>query len=129
MKRLLILLFLFIFSSISQNVLGQDENCVNNLKIAQNNFDDGDFDDAITLITNTLKDCDLDKQDKINAYEILILCYLTIDNLKAADDAVSKILDLDPIYKPNKLKNDSRLIKIFGQFKTMPTFSLGIEGG
>ncbi len=129
MKRFLLIILSIMFLFICENAGAQNENCINNLKVAQNNFDDGDFDEAITLLNSTLKDCDLDKQDKINAYEILILCYLTIDNLKAADDAVSAILNLNPIYSPNKLKNDNRLIKIFGQFSTKPTFSLGIEGG
>ncbi|MEO6167791.1 MAG: outer membrane beta-barrel protein [Chitinophagales bacterium] len=109
--------------------MAQTDTCIANLKNAGTYYDDGNYDPAITLLTATLKGCPLSKSDQLQAGKLLILCYLSIDNLEAADNAAAEIMKVDPNFKPDKFKDDPRLSSLFINFSPVSTWSVGISGG
>jgi len=110
-------------------VHAQTDTCITHLKDASNNYDEGNYDDAIGLLKSTLDICSLDKPDKIQAYKLLIMCYIAVDNLEAADKAAGQIMKINPDYTPDKFKDDPKLIALFRKFRPVPVFSIGISGG
>ena len=114
---------------ISSITIAQTDTCVSNLKNAGTDYDQGNYDQAISTLNFTLKGCDLTKQDQIAANKLLILCYLSIDNLEAANSTADAILKIDPTYTPDKFKDDPRLSSLFEKYKPEPTLVVGISGG
>ena len=107
----------------------QTDNCLTQLKDAGTGYDQGNYDDAIKLLISTIDECSLDKPDQIQAYKLLIMCYISVDNLEAADKAAGQIMKINPNYTPDKFKDDPKLIALFKKFGPVPTFSIGICGG
>ncbi|HUM46917.1 MAG TPA: porin family protein [Chitinophagales bacterium] len=109
--------------------IAQTDSCITNLKNANTGYDNGDYDNAILIIHTTLKNCPLSKQDQLQARKLLILCYLSIDNLEAADNTAAEIMKIDPHFKPDKFKDDPRLSSLFEKFRPEPTWAAGASGG
>lgn len=126
MKPYILFAFLNLLSSL---LSAQTDTCIRNLKNAAADYEQSYYDQAITVLKNTLKECDLSKQDQIQANKLLILCYIAIDNLEEANHAAVTIMKIDPQYMPDKFKDDPRLSSLFDKFKPEPTFSAGISGG
>lgn len=118
-----------LFCMCSNISSAQTDTCILHLKDAGNKYEQGNFDDAITLLKSTIEHCQLAKDDEIQASKILILCYQNIDNLEAADRTAKAVLKLDPNYRPDKFKDDASLIKLFDKYQPQPTFSIGLSGG
>lgn len=78
----------------------QDE-CAAKLKDAGTKFDNGDFDGSIALINECLSKGDLPQKEKSRAYELLAMNYTSKSYLEQADNAIKKLLELVPNYKPN----------------------------
>jgi hypothetical protein len=125
MKKLLCIL---IFASCTLSLHAQDS-CITNLKNAAKAQDEGDFDISIGILLPTIKNCPLDKDDRIQAYKLLMLCYLNIDKLEDADAVAAAIMRIDPNFSPDKFKDDQRLFPIFDKYKPRPVFGIGISGG
>jgi hypothetical protein len=129
MKRLL---YLFLYVAICINATkghAQTDSCITHLKDAGNNYDQGNYDDAIVLLKRTIDNCSLDKTDRIQAYKLLIMSYISVDNLEAVDKAAGEIMKISPDYAPDKFKDDPKLIALFKKFKPVPTFAIGLSGG
>jgi len=129
MKKCIYILFSAVMCFSADIGYGQMDTCITNLKDASNNYDQGNFDDAIAVLKNTIAHCPLDKGDQIQAYSLLILCYVSVDNLEAADAAAEKVMKINPNYTPDKFKDDSKLINVFKKFSPEPMFSIGVAGG
>lgn len=128
MRTKVYLLALLLFLGF-QRAKAQTDSCIVNLKNASTSYDGGEYDAAIRLLKSSLDKCNLDKQEKIEAYKLLILSYLKVDNLEEADKAAGQIMKIDPYYKPDKFKDDPRLSGLFEKYKPAPVFRMGISGG
>jgi len=107
----------------------QTDSCITNLKTANSNYEMRDFDGAIKLLQSSLSKCNLDRADRIQAHKILALSYLAIDNLEAADREAEAIVKLNPNYVPDKFRDEPRYSALFGKFKPVPVFRLGMNAG
>lgn len=120
-----ILGFLFIpFLSLSQT-----DPCLTYLKDANLKSEQGWYDQAIELAQKSLMDCDLDKNDKISAYRLLIQNYIEIDNLEEAAKAASEIMKLNPNYEADKLVDSPEIISLFERYKPTAVLSGTLYGG
>jgi hypothetical protein len=128
MKKNLALLALFSLFFYA-GLFAQTDTCVLSMKNANTDFEQGSYDDAIKLLNSTLGHCPLSTDDKIQANKLLIMSYLAIDNLEAADKAAATIMKLNPNYKPDKFKDDPKLSALFDKYKPEPVFDIGIFGG
>ena len=114
---LIILSFFFTNKSYSQTL------CSQNLSAAQNSFDNG----HLYSIPSDLKDC-LDngftKQEKIQAYKLLTITYLFIDDPISAENSYLSLLHLDPEHQLDPSIDPIELIYLSRKFKTTPIFEL-----
>lgn len=112
-----------------QRVTAQTDSCITSLKNANSRFENNDYDNVIKLLLWSTSNCNLNKNDKIQAYKLLALSYLRIDNLEEADRSARAIIKINPNYSPDKFKDDPKFSELFEKFKTEPTLIAGIEGG
>ena len=130
MKKKTSLIIIALIAGVSvTNLNAQTDSCIVNLKTANLNFEQRDFDGTIKLLQKTLNECSFDKEDKIQSHKLLALSYLAIDNLEAADKEAEAIIKIDPNYTPDKFKDDSKLIALFEKYKPIPVFRVGISAG
>jgi hypothetical protein len=99
------------------------------MKKANSDYEQRNYDDAISLLVPAIAHCPLTEEEKIQANKLLILCYLSVDNLEAANNVAAAIMKENPNYKPDKLKDDPRLFALFEKYKPTPVFSVGVFGG
>lgn len=114
---------------LSLAAAAQTDSCLIRLKEAGTHYDQGNFDQTISILNLTLQACDLAKQDQVDANKLLLLAYLSIDNLEAADHTAAAIMRADPQYHPDKFRDDPRLSALFEKYKPEPNTMAGISGG
>ena len=97
---------------------------------ARASYDQGEFDRAIDMLNKDIIHWRITRQEKIAAYKILILCYLSIDNLELADNSAQKIFNyLDPIFEPDRYSDELRLIDFFKKYVPIPKLAVGVTLG
>ena len=126
MKQLILTLIISVNASIA---VAQMDTCITNLKNAGTDYDQGDYDNAIVLLNNTMKGCPLSREDQLQASKLLILCFLAIDDLEAADNTAAAIMKIDPNFAPDKFKDDPKLSSLFKKYVPEPTLAVAVGGG
>jgi outer membrane protein W len=115
--RLSIVMMLLTLNNIG---FGQQNPCASLLKDANDQYEDGWFDESVKLTNQALDQCELSKRDKVQAYKLLIINYLEIDKLEEANDAAAILMRLEPNYEPDKLRDPAELIMLFEKYRPMP---------
>lgn len=113
----------------STSAYSQTDSCVIKLKAGNASYERNEFDRAIVQLNEVLDKCRLDNQEKIGVYKILILSFISIDNLEEANRLASQIMKIDPNFKPDKTRDDPRLSGIFLKFKPTPISRIGFYTG
>ncbi|MBR9997606.1 MAG: PorT family protein [Cyclobacteriaceae bacterium] len=109
------------------HVNGQDA-CSQNLESAQMHFDQGRFYHVESLLSDCLKN-GFNRQERINALELLALTKLYLDQMDQADSVYLDLLRLDPERKINEQIDPPDLIFLHNHFRTRPVFYWSIIGG
>ncbi len=81
------------------------------LERADRAHDDGRYDEAITFLENCLPN-GIPTSQQQRAYELLALSFLTLDDEPRANEAVEKILKLNPQYEPERDRFPLRYIAL-----------------
>ncbi len=107
----------------------QADPCLSYLKDAKQKTDEGRYDDAIALAHKTIDNCELSKNDHIEALKFLVLNYLSIDDLEAAEDCAAQVMKLSPNHEPDRLRDPAEVISVFRKYRPAPVFAAYIHGG
>ncbi|MFY0672882.1 MAG: outer membrane beta-barrel protein [Bacteroidia bacterium] len=124
-----ILLLVLTTAGIYANVHAQSDPCIVKMKDAAQQYEEGWYDESIGTIKQVLRTCELEKGDKLNAYKILIINYLAIDNLEGANSGAASIMKLSPNYEPDKLRDPFEYVKLFDNYRPTPILNLRVSGG
>ncbi len=100
-----------------------------NIKKANADFEQRNYDDAISLLVPAIGHCPLTAEEKIQASKLLISSYLAIDNLEAANKVAGDVMAQNPNYKPDATKDDPKLYSLFSKYRPSPVLSVGIFWG
>jgi tetratricopeptide (TPR) repeat protein len=102
---------------------GESAKCARELRLADQHYRRGAFDQAISLLTQCLNKPGLAEQEKLRAYRLLGLAYIAKDYLNEARSAIRKLLDLVPDYQPDPVQDPppfTRLVQEVKQAKEKP---------
>ena len=116
--------FLLILSS---PVLGQGNSCAFTLKEAQRLYQQGLIEKIPSLLSPCLQS-GFSRQERQDAYKLILLCYLFDDNQKAADSAMLQFLKKYPEYEINPT-DPKEFAYLFDTYKSLPILSIGVIGG
>lgn len=81
------------------NAFSQNQ-CQENLKKAQNLYERGYFQTAVSLVDSCLRANAFDKEQEIEALSVMARAYLADDYPDKAEAAVKRLLQLQPDYQP-----------------------------
>ncbi|MCI0552460.1 MAG: hypothetical protein L0287_16040 [Anaerolineae bacterium] len=114
---ILSLLFAPIMSqSKASPVLAQDR-CEAELKLAEEKYYAGLFDEASNILQQCLDKNDLTPSVKIRALKLLTFAFLAIDYLDQARDALKKLLVIVPTYEPDTTQDPPRFVSLVREMK------------
>ena len=112
---------------LSISAYGQDI-CSQNLDEASKQFDQGRFHAVEPLISECLRS-GFNREEQLNALELLALTKLYLDELDQADSVYLELLRLDPERKVNEVIDPPDLIFLHNHFKTNPVFYWSVIAG
>ncbi|MDX1627149.1 MAG: porin family protein [Fulvivirga sp.] len=124
MRILFILIFLLTTGLIG--VYGQ--NCSQILRQARTVYDEG----RIQALPDMLQGCidnGFTDEERTEAYRLLILAYLYLDEAEQADATMLALLEDNPQFQINEQADPAELINLYNTFRTKPIFSYGFKGG
>lgn len=124
MAKVLLVAF-FIFPLL---LFAQDDNCVQTLQSAQEEFIAGRFYGIPALLKPCL-DRGFTKEQRKDAYLLLTRAYLYADDPIGAENAYLKLLELDPEYRAVSPRDAIDVVYLSQKFTTRPIFTLHTKAG
>jgi Outer membrane protein beta-barrel domain len=124
MKILLPLIFLlFSFSAFSQT--GGGATSAQTLRLARATYEQGRLHEIPTQLNDQVIATMPTKQDKVEAYKILCLSYIYLEEPEKADEAMLNILRTDPYFEINEAVDPAEFVALYRTFRTLPIFRIG----
>lgn len=127
MKKLYLifgLLLLVSFSALAQKLTGAQI-----LRSARSIYDQGRLHELPALLENALTAGDFKTDaEKVEAYKILIITFIYIEEPEKADDAMIKLLETEHFFRPNA-SDPLEFQNLFKKFRSDAVFRAGFRGG
>jgi hypothetical protein len=123
--------FLFFCLLIAVAVPSFGQTCAQTLRLARATYEQG----RLHEIESQLKDClergftKAEKQLKVEAYKILCLSYIYLEEPQKADQAMLNLKRTDPYYRPNKQVDPAEFVALYNSFREDPIYRLGFKVG
>ncbi|GAA0192039.1 hypothetical protein GCM10009122_54770 [Fulvivirga kasyanovii] len=102
--------------------------CTQTLRQARTVYDEGRIHELPALLESCLKNGFTD-DEKTEAYRLLVLAYLYLDEAEKADEAMLALLRHNNQFQINPQADPAEFINLYNSFRTKPIFSYGIKGG
>ena len=120
---IVIILFINLLASYGQ------QSCTQNLLDAQKLFEQGFLEDVPSRLTTCLKNKGFTKEERVDAYKLIILAYLYDDRHNEAEQYMEKFLKDNPEYELTETDPDV-FVYLYSQYNTDPVLSVGpVIGG
>lgn len=129
MKKVLlaVITYLCLFGPARTNVYGQST-CAQTLRTARATYDQGRLHELPEILAGCLEN-GFTKQEKVEAYKLLALAHLYLENRVQADEAMLHLLESDPYFKINPTVDPAEFIALYNTFRTWPVYRAGIKLG
>jgi hypothetical protein len=124
MRRILLfvsVIFMGLPAMMAQNT------CTEQLTQAQRSFDDGLLDDIPQMLENCMQD-GFTKEEKTNAYKLLIQTYLFNEEPQKADEVMMQFLNEFPAYSI-AVNDPKEFINLHSTYRTDPIFKIEVKTG
>lgn len=124
-KRIFILLIVYVF--INPFAFSQ-EDCSILLRRAQKFYDDGIIEEVPPLLSECIES-GFTREERVEAYKLLILCSIYEDNIDQADKKMLTFLKSNPEYEINPSVDAAEFIHFFNSYNTTEIISFGLTIG
>ncbi len=105
-------------------------NCPQVLKKAQSTYDEGRISEVYNLLEPCLKAKNgFSKEEKIEAYKLLIFTWLYFNERIKAEECMLQFLTLNPEYKLNEIIDPPEFKNLYINFRTTPILIYGFKFG
>lgn len=130
MKRLLVL---GLFISLAAPSFGQT--CAQTLRLARATYEQGRLHEIEKQLEGCLKSPENggfskeEKQLRVDAYKILCLSYIYLEEPQKADEAMLNLKRTDPYYRPNPEVDPAEFVALYNSFREEPIYRYGFKLG
>jgi hypothetical protein len=121
MKRILSLAFF-----IALYGFAQAQNCSQTLRLARSTYDQGRLHELPGLVKGCLAS-GFSKQEKVEAYKLLTLAFIYLEEPEKADSSMLLLLHTDPYFTVNENVDPAEFIGFYKTFRTRPVFRVGVK--
>lgn len=119
-KYLLPFLAILLFSNTLKS-----QNCLENLYSANKLLDAGNTDECLSLVIPCSNKSN-DESVRWQAYRLMSIAYLLKGNTDSSKIAAENMLDINPTYRPNLLKDPKEFINQIKSIVVIPKFTFGL---
>lgn len=127
MRRILVLALVVIPYSVSVA-----QNCAQVLRLARSTYDQGRLHELPSLMKDCLdpkKTDGFSKTEKVEAYKLLTLSYIYLEEPEKADSSMLLLLKTDPYFSPNEKVDPQEFLGLYKTFRTEPVYRVGLKVG
>lgn len=103
------------------------EQCSSVVNSAGLSYEKGLYEECIKYLEEALKKCELSRQEKEYAMELLAKSYVEIKDPVKAESVVGEMLKKYPHYELNESANFESYNRLVNKYKIHPAFSIGIK--
>lgn len=102
--------------------------CALTLRTARTTYDDGRLQEIPGLLEKCLKN-GFTRQEAVEAYKLLVLSYIYLEEPAKANDAMLSLLRTDPYFEINASADAAEFIALYHTFRTWPIYRVGAKAG
>lgn len=102
--------------------------CALTLRTARATYDDGRLQEIPELLSPCLKS-GFTQQESVEAYKLLVLSYIYLEEPSKANDAMLSLLRTDPYFEINASADAAEFIALYRTFRTWPVYRVGAKAG
>ncbi|MFN3841506.1 MAG: porin family protein [Cyclobacteriaceae bacterium] len=127
MNKLYTTLILLLFFSVTR---AQD--CVQTLRLARATYEQGRLHEIEGQLAKCILPSGFDKsqkQERVEAYKLLCLSYIYLEEPAKADEAMLNLKKTDPYYEPNEAVDPAEFVALYNTFRKNPVYRIGITLG
>jgi hypothetical protein len=134
MRRILVF-SLVLVSYLRVSAQNQGPTCAQTLRLARATYEQGRLQEIEFQLQNCLKSSEEggfskdEKQLRVEAYKILCLSYIYLEEAEKADDAMMNILKTDPYFQINDKVDPAEFVALYKTFRYWPIFRVGVSLG
>jgi len=125
MKRILLVLLIIITASES---FAQLTSCAQTLRLARSTYEQGRLHEIPTLLEKCIAS-GFSQQEKVEAYKLLCLSYIYLEEPDKADEAMLNLLRTDHYFEINPGTDPAEFIGLYRSFRTSPIYRIGAKLG
>jgi hypothetical protein len=126
MKRLLYAFLVFNFLAVSA-ALAQQTSCAQNLRLARATYEQGRLHEVPTYVQSCIQNGST--QEKVEAYKLLCLTYIYLEEPAKADEAMLSILRTDHYFVVDPTSDPAEFVALYRTFRTDPIYRIGVKIG
>lgn len=128
MNRFLTLLVLSSACIFLSPVTNAQSTCTQTLRTARSTYDQGRLHELPAILDACLRN-GFTKQERVEAYKLLVLAYIYLEEPSKADDAMLHLLRTDPYFEINESADPAEFISLYRTFRTWPVYRFGAKVG
>jgi Outer membrane protein beta-barrel domain len=107
----------------------QSSTCAQQLRLARSIYENGRLHELPGRLDDCLKGTQFTTQERVDAYKLLTLAYIYLEEPEEADKMMLKILETDPEFSYNDNIDPAEFVALYKTFRTEPVYRLGVKGG
>jgi hypothetical protein len=106
----------------------QQTSCAQTLRLARSTYEQGRLHELPELLKNCLAG-GFTKSEKVEAYKLLTLSYLYLEEPEKADEAMLNLLQTDHYFEINPAVDPAEFVALYKTFRTTPIYRFGGKAG
>jgi len=103
--------------------------CAQTLRLARSVYENGRLHELPVLMGDCFKKEEWTVQERVDAYKLLTLAYIYLEEPEKADENMLNILRTDPEFHPNENIDPAEFVALYNTFRTEPVYRLGVKLG
>lgn len=126
MRKVLLFFLLAIFCH--QFSAKAQSTCAQTLRLAQSVYEQGRLQELEGLLAGCL-DKGFTDEEKVNAYKLLTLTYIYLEEPEKADRTMLSLLQTNNEFEPNDAVDPAEFVALYHTFRTWPVYRIGLKFG
>lgn len=123
--RLILILVVWI---VATACLAQAPTCTQTLRLARTTYQQGRLHELPSLLASCINS-GFTKEERTEAYELLTLAYIYLEEPEKADEAMLGVLNTDHFYEVNPEVDPAEFVALYKKFRTRPLYRIGARFG
>jgi hypothetical protein len=115
--------------AMAQQQQKNNTTCAQTLRLARSVYENGRLHELEGLLEGCVKADQWTTQERVDAYKLLTLAYIYMEEPEKADAMMLSILQTDPEFRPNNNIDPAEFVALWSTFRTEPVYRLGVKIG